>query len=572
MRVAAVLSVFAALFASSTAQKSTTQTPCGRLSLPNGIVRVKFRGAQVNLKCNPFYHLLGPKVILCVNRKFLPTLTEPPMCIRPGCRYPDPIENGYMKSELSGSKLLIFCNEGFETHEFPILVCNGLRWNSTVPQCYPKNPSLLCDLNSDELCGWEQGVEEPDDWTLQSQANPFRKDGTGPAGDDSESGKGKYLYLDNSVSSSLARIYSPVYAPSTENCLSFSYHMFGSDKLGAIRVYVVNASKEVLNSTIADGAEQGDQGDAWRKFYHSFTTEKSFQWVIEAEIPSGDVSVIAIDNLQLENSPCPNAPFKNSTSIPSCKFRCVTGSETNLGSDDCSCALMCEITGNCCSDFKKYCQIETPTTEMDNEVVPTSTLKTTLSTTPRATLKTVATSPSTVVTTQKTRATTSTTTRPTTTSTPSTTRITTSTTAKKTTLTARTNPPRLKTTPGLVTTLKALTTTVKVTSQTTSLSSTTLKVVQITVPQESPGGYDYQTGPSSGSMLVTLLACIVGVSVVLVVVGLIASLMRRRMLRTGGNSADQEVVFLTQDADEPHLDFNLATPDNVKTFTDHQRL
>jgi hypothetical protein len=59
-------------------------------------------------------------------------------CIAPGCDSSGKtnVENGLVKIELQGSKLSVICFEDFETHQFPVIVCNQIAYNASLPLCY----------------------------------------------------------------------------------------------------------------------------------------------------------------------------------------------------------------------------------------------------------------------------------------------------------------------------------------------------------------------------------------------------------------------------------------------------
>ncbi|CAB3387830.1 Hypothetical predicted protein [Cloeon dipterum] len=481
----------------------------------------------------------------------LPTLSD----TEPGCPLPGVIENGYWKTEAEHSVLKVFCSPDFEVHETEMMVCNGKSWSAPVPFCYPKRPSLTCDLSSsgEDLCGWQQDGQSSDTWTLQSKANPYRLNNTGPDKDDSPAELGKYLYLDNSLAIenktiAVARLYSPVYAKSLKNCFSFSYHMFGSEKIGTIRVYIVNAGQQVSNTTLPKANVTGDQGDAWRQFYFSATTNTSIQWVIEAEIQDVEnISVIAIDNMKLNFTDCPSEK-KPEWEFPSCKNRCTHSLETNQNSKVCSCADKCAIEDNCCFDFEIYCNAaeddEEETTQKAS-VVSTTTAK------PRAT-STATTRPTTVkattpsATTVKTTATTKTTT-----------------VAKKsiTTIAPRATTKQIRENKTTVTTPRSsppiARTTINTTTQTTT-SPVSPKPHELPLPKKE------DEKPSHSGWLFWVVGV---VGAVVMAIGLLKFvcgnfLRRRQVLGEDGEG----VAFISNDADEPQLDFTLASPTNVRKF------
>ena len=130
-----------------------------------------------------------------------------------GCPPLPPPPSGRLVSSIGGAVQRVECNPGYYLSSSPMLFCDKYDWNGTVPLCrgiiitdvahivpffklkkkYMCNffffkgngilPSMSCNMESEDLCGWIQDSSDDFDWTLNNYGTPSSHLGTGPSFD-----------------------------------------------------------------------------------------------------------------------------------------------------------------------------------------------------------------------------------------------------------------------------------------------------------------------------------------------------------------------------------------------------
>nr|XP_054757472.1 MAM and LDL-receptor class A domain-containing protein 1-like [Lytechinus pictus] len=87
----------------------------------------------------------------------------------------------------------------------------------------------------------------------------------------------------------------------TEYCVSFYYHMFGTE-MGTLNIRLIEGNQEVSTPLWTQGTE--DLSDHWYMGEVSLSSALTFRVVFEAIRGSGDMSDIAIDDVTISNEVC----------------------------------------------------------------------------------------------------------------------------------------------------------------------------------------------------------------------------------------------------------------------------
>ncbi|XP_057302866.1 MAM and LDL-receptor class A domain-containing protein 1-like, partial [Hydractinia symbiolongicarpus] len=185
---------------------------------------------------------------------------------------------------------------------------------TTTPLTPPSTITFNCSFDKD-LCGLEQSKTDKLDWNLQAGRTISSR--TGPNGDRTSEG-GKYIYLEASGvrrKGDDAIISTPFMQFSNQpQCLEFFYHMYGS-QMGNLVVFLEdkNGKRETLFQVV------GNKGNKWHQKLVNLAGDYGV-WkkiVFRGIRGSGYASDIAIDDLYIYQSPCPNLP---SPTLLSCSF------------------------------------------------------------------------------------------------------------------------------------------------------------------------------------------------------------------------------------------------------------
>ena len=144
------------------------------------------------------------------------------------------------------------------------IYCNGYRWNGSVPNCQRRRsawgPETKCSFAGNDLCGWEQYVEDGLDWDFVQDGRPLNATmGTGPIKDTSRA----YLHFESSgnlTENSTAAIFSPIFPASYSSraCFVLVFNMNGVT-MGVMTVYVVPESASNYNMSSLLARIVGDQ-------------------------------------------------------------------------------------------------------------------------------------------------------------------------------------------------------------------------------------------------------------------------------------------------------------------------
>ncbi|XP_031553545.1 uncharacterized protein LOC116290605 isoform X2 [Actinia tenebrosa] len=156
-------------------------------------------------------------------------------------------------------------------------------------------------------CGYTNGdsSESEFDWTRKRGATS--SSGTGPSADVSGSGYYMYIEVSSGVTGARAKLLSPM-LPASSKCVSFYYHMFGSD-IGTLNVYVQRNDSRSIVKVWTLSKQQGDewlQGQAPLNVTGNETVKVIFEGVRGKEF-KGD---IAIDSITVLNTTCAVVPSK----------------------------------------------------------------------------------------------------------------------------------------------------------------------------------------------------------------------------------------------------------------------
>ncbi|XP_072014869.1 MAM and LDL-receptor class A domain-containing protein 1-like [Amphiura filiformis] len=174
------------------------------------------------------------------------------------------------------------------------------------------DPPGECDFE-DDMCTWLQPQDDDFDWTrfTGSTASLY----TGPSGDHT-TGSGYYMYTESSdprVFGEKARLSSPVITPTSNQCFSFWYHMWGNDT-GDLSVYVMNVPGDV-EYTIRTlrwslSGQQSVNGTDWKFAQIGLPETQHFQIYIEGVIGRSYTSDVAVDDIFLEELYCETLPVE----------------------------------------------------------------------------------------------------------------------------------------------------------------------------------------------------------------------------------------------------------------------
>ncbi|CAG7721913.1 unnamed protein product [Allacma fusca] len=103
-----------------------------RIQIENGRRRILEQGSLVRFRCEYGYILFGASVAACVRGQWS---EPPPVCISAGCRRPQ-LPHGIIGRPLFGGAAIVFeCFPGYQMQGDSTIVCDGLRWNGTLPTC-----------------------------------------------------------------------------------------------------------------------------------------------------------------------------------------------------------------------------------------------------------------------------------------------------------------------------------------------------------------------------------------------------------------------------------------------------
>ncbi|XP_072014819.1 MAM and LDL-receptor class A domain-containing protein 2-like [Amphiura filiformis] len=179
--------------------------------------------------------------------------------------------------------------------------------NYRAGQCPPPGE---CDFD-DDMCTWLQPQDDDFDWIRFTGSTSSGS--TGPSGDHT-TGTGYYMYTEASsprVFNERARLSSPVITPTSNQCFTFWYHMWGTD-MGDLSVYVLSDPGGAAEYTIrwSLSGQQSLSGTDWNSAQIGLAEAQPFQIFIEGIIGRSYLSDFALDDTRLEEFYCETLPVE----------------------------------------------------------------------------------------------------------------------------------------------------------------------------------------------------------------------------------------------------------------------
>ncbi|XP_061227383.1 LOW QUALITY PROTEIN: IgGFc-binding protein-like [Neopsephotus bourkii] len=181
-------------------------------------------------------------------------------------------------------------------------------------------PSADCNFDctfDNDFCEWVQPDYSSIDWIRNKGPTPTQD--TGPSSDHT-TGDGYYIYLQgsNALCGFVAQLVSPVCNSEGPHCFRFWYHMYGTAKTMALRVYVVKGEDlELVWSSV------GNHGDRWHMGEVTVHSTGNMQIILEGEWGEDIRSNVALDDLSIEEGSCedpstpkPTLPLPGATTQP----------------------------------------------------------------------------------------------------------------------------------------------------------------------------------------------------------------------------------------------------------------
>ncbi|XP_046846326.1 transmembrane protease serine 9-like [Xenia sp. Carnegie-2017] len=160
--------------------------------------------------------------------------------------------------------------------------------------------TVQCNFDNGTMCLFINAKNDEFDWTLQN--GKTASDNTGPLAD--VSGYGYYIYSEASnprKKGDKANLVSPK-LKSGQWCLTFSYHMFGSD-IGKLNVHNDNMGDWQTIFT-----KSGNQGNQWKRAEIDVNLLNSSSIIFSTTRGNGWQGDIALDEISLIYIKCPTTP------------------------------------------------------------------------------------------------------------------------------------------------------------------------------------------------------------------------------------------------------------------------
>ncbi|KAI8780792.1 MAM and LDL-receptor class A domain-containing protein 2, partial [Biomphalaria glabrata] len=180
-----------------------------------------------------------------------------------------------------------------------------------------------CDFESYDLCGYTQDSTDDFDW-IRTQG-PTPDNNTGPTQDHTYGTPlGFYLYTSSAPPHNRgekARLISPTMMPTSAQCLTFYYNMFGQT-MGTLNIYLKSLSG--LSSLV--WSTSGQLLIDWLPAQVTLSNPVNFQLVFEGVL-GGLTSDMAIDDISFKPGPCKPAATCDFEDGPCLFFNTPTGDD-----------------------------------------------------------------------------------------------------------------------------------------------------------------------------------------------------------------------------------------------------
>ncbi|XP_054756547.2 MAM and LDL-receptor class A domain-containing protein 1-like [Lytechinus pictus] len=167
----------------------------------------------------------------------------------------------------------------------------------------------------ENMCYFVQDPTDDEDWILSKGSTGSTY--TGPSIDHTlKTAEGYYLYVEASYMSigHKTRVITPtlrgVADGSPVACLTFFYHMFGTD-VGGLKVYVLSLGTSLDDDTVPDWGLSGNRGDKWRGAEVDITLADDFVIIFEGvrgESYEGDMAIDDLDFTRGDQCPGQHKP------------------------------------------------------------------------------------------------------------------------------------------------------------------------------------------------------------------------------------------------------------------------
>ncbi|XP_052085693.1 MAM and LDL-receptor class A domain-containing protein 2-like [Mytilus californianus] len=168
---------------------------------------------------------------------------------------------------------------------------------TTTTQIPPTDGTQTCTFEDGAPCFLVQATDDDFNWTGKS--GQTGSSGTGPQSA-VEGSWYKYVEVSSPVSNNaVARLESSTTLNAGDYCLTFEYHMFGSDTMGELKISTgVTAPENDLFK------ESGNHDDQWNMGMITFTSVAGMKLFIEANKATTWKGDIAIDDIKLKSGIC----------------------------------------------------------------------------------------------------------------------------------------------------------------------------------------------------------------------------------------------------------------------------